>query len=605
MKAPISWLKDFVEINETPKKLAEIFTLLGAEVENIDGDTLSLEITPNRSDWLSICGLARELAAYWGKKVVKPEISKLKYSNKSQILDIVFSDKKLFPAYAAVVLENIEIKPSPEYIQERLKKVGIKIHNNIIDTTNYVMMALGLPLHAFDLDDIIGQKMILRESKTGEKLKTLDDQQREPPAGSLVIEDDKRLIDLMGIKGGANSGVKPSTKRVLLQATVDDPKRIRAASKAIGLVSEASYRFERGVDQEMIRPSLEMAVGIILNSCAGKVIEAFDIINCPTPKRVIKIDYERVINLLGTQIDKIKSQVILGRLGFGVDGSKIEVPSWRLHDIFFEEDLIEEIARHYGYNRLKRKIIDKKRAVYYDDTVEKFLVNAGFTQALTYSFLSKKEVADGAISLIKPLSPETAFLRTSLVPGLIKTAARNAWSKEIKIFETGNIFTPEERKYIALASTGELPNNLPNQKITPDQRLAKLNKLRRSLNITQIPYSQFLKNVSIITASYKHKKISYRPISQFPPAARDIAFIVSTASVNDKMTQAIKDADERLVIVELFDEFTSEKFGRNKKSLCYHLVFDDRTRTLNNGEVARIMDKINKMLQNNFGAKIR
>src|SRR3989344_2884865 len=243
MKAPLSWLKEYVEITLKPEALAEKLTEVGLgveKIEKVDGDTIfELEITPNRPDCLSIVGIAREIAAIENKKIKLPK-AKLTIPKKTTLPIKLKSDYKLFHRWTGITIADVTIKPSPAWMQERLKKVGLRPINNLVDITNYVMFELGLPLHAFDYDQIKGQLMVVEEAKGGEKFTTVDDKTYSLPHGAIIIKDAERIIDLAGIKGGLNSGITQKTKNVFIHMTIDDPIHIRRASQTLALRSDAS-----------------------------------------------------------------------------------------------------------------------------------------------------------------------------------------------------------------------------------------------------------------------------------------------------------------------------------------------------------------------------
>lgn len=638
MKLPISWLSEFIDFDLSKEKLADIFTSLGHQVEGIDDEVLDLEITPNRSDCLSVLGLARELSVKTNIpfKIPKQKISDTETPEK---IDIKIEDFELCPRFCARIISIAKIGPSPDFIQKRLKQMGIRPINNVVDITNYVMLERGQPLHAFDYDKIMGQKMTVRQAKDGEKLTTLDGQTYNLDRNSIVIEDGERLIDLAGIMGGENSAVSDKTSKIVIQAAIFNPVLIRRTSKKLSLQTEASYRYERGVDFEGTISALDCAAQLIEKYAGGKVRKLIDIKKL-LPGKIIDFSPQKISKLLGTEIPSDTMIDILKRLGLTIkrknDFYQTKIPSWRLSDLKNWQDLAEEIARIYGYEKLRvaeiPKVPSTSKISNHDNIVyiKSLLNNLGFTEVYTYSYLSQKDLeyttrkTDNLWEIQNPISEEQKYLRPTLYPGLLKVFQKNPWNKGILIFEIGQVFpSKNESLKIELGLGGSLQNQnvikealnkisneiggrLETKIFKPDTQILSKFKIRRPAVFYTISLSEIVEKIhpsSLVEIELSENK--YRPISKFPPVLRDISIIVNSNIKISALVKEIKKLDNLVWEVELFDKFKSEKFGKDKISLAFHIFYQSFKKTLNDGEIEPIHEKITNLLTKDFGAQLR
>src|SRR3990167_2817560 len=350
MLIPISWLKDFVEIKLPLKDLMWKMTEAGLTCESykkIGSETiLDVEITANRPDWMSIIGVAREVAAIQGLKLKKGKEINLPKKSANFPLDLV-PNFNLFERWTGIVIKEVKIKPSPKWIQERIKLMGHSPINNVIDITNYVMYELGIPMHAFDYDDIFGQIMTPELAKGGEDFTSVDNLNYKLPKDAIIIRDAERIIDLAGIKGGLNSGIKDTTKNIFLHVTINNPVLVRRASQALGLRSEASAIYERGPDKGGVMDSIKRAVSLVLESAGGEIAsELIDLKKHDYRSWNLEVSFEKIEKVLGIKIPETEIVKILNRIGLSAKKTKAGVscviPTYRA-DIKIEEDLIEEI----------------------------------------------------------------------------------------------------------------------------------------------------------------------------------------------------------------------------------------------------------------------
>jgi len=442
---------------------------LGDPISKYYGEiVMELDITPNRVDCLSITGIARDLSARIDKefkfKYTNNHPNSKRYKNNIQILD-----ENICSRYTGVIIDNISIAESPDWLKRRLISIGERPINNLVDITNYVMFEIGQPLHAFDLDKINEEKIYVRNSKKGEEIKTLDGNKRILDSHSIVIADNKSAIGLAGIMGGKNSEIDIKTNSIFLESANFNPSIIRNTSKLLSLQTEASIRFERNLNPELTIYGLSRALDLILEICGGKTRSGIlDNYNNKVIRKTIILDKKRLCKILGLEIDNEIISKTLNSLNFSYDFDKlkdiwkVETPFWR-SDITLPEDLYEEIARIVGYDSIPLKFIsgeipkwEPNKLFEYKNTLTDLLVGSGMYETISYSAISEEMLGilpdyvnnRKNISITNPISNEHAYLRKSLIPSIIMTASRNTnnWKKPIRIFETGNVFFQSDQK---------------------------------------------------------------------------------------------------------------------------------------------------------------
>ncbi|HLO10928.1 MAG TPA: phenylalanine--tRNA ligase subunit beta [Pseudoneobacillus sp.] len=479
-----------IEGKLTPKEYAEGIFVFPADAQvgtdamsllNRDDQVLELSLTPNRSDALSMLGVAYEVAAILGKEVKLPETSVTAGQEKaSDYISISVKAKEDNPLYVGKVIKNVKIGPSPLWMQTRLMAAGIRPHNNVVDITNYILLEYGQPLHAFDYDRLGSKEIVVRLANEGEVIETLDDVKRTLASDELVITNGEVPVALAGVMGGANSEVTSDTTTVLLESAYFKGATIRKASKTHGLRSEASARFEKGVDPNRVRAAAERAAALMEQYANGEVLDgSVEVDYLDIQSAVVTTSIEKINRVIGTNLDVKTVEEIFARLKFEVqtdnDVLKVTVPT-RRGDITIEEDLIEEVARLYGYDHLPSTLpigeatpgglteYQLKRRI-----VRRYLEGTGLFQAVTYSLTSEDKVSQYAletsepIRLAMPMSEERSLLRLSIVPGLLEVLKYNAarQNESTGIYETGAVFLgngqdeqPEEREHLAVAVTG-------------------------------------------------------------------------------------------------------------------------------------------------------
>ncbi|WP_427071224.1 phenylalanine--tRNA ligase subunit beta [Lysinibacillus fusiformis] len=443
---------------------------------------LELGLTPNRSDALSMLGVAYEVGAILSEEVKYPDISYQAASEKAEdLLKLRVEDMQANPMYVAKVVKNVKIGESPMWLQNRLMAAGVRPHNNVVDVTNYVLMEYGQPLHAFDYDSLATGEIVVRKATEGEKITTLDDQERTLKASDLVITNGKEPVAIAGVMGGANSEVTDSTTTVVIESAYFDDLTVRQTSRHLGLRSDASARFEKGVDPNRVLPAAERAATLLAALAGGEVLEGTCVVDDldKTPARVV-VSPDFINERLGMKIALEDMLSILERLKFGVEAANglliIDAPT-RRQDIKIEEDIVEEIARLYGYDEIPTTLPEGATQVgsltaYQANrrVVRNYMESAGLYQAVTYSLtsdvLSQRFAlkAEPVTRLLMPMSEERSTLRQSLVPHLIEAAAYNVarQADSVALYEIGSVFLgqseegqPFEEEHLAVVLTGK------------------------------------------------------------------------------------------------------------------------------------------------------
>lgn len=677
IRVPVSWLREYLKTDVAAKTIAGYLTTSGPLVERIekDGEDLifDIEVTTNRPDAFSIYGLAREAHAILVSNGQKSQLlppkglkTNLRPDTSHQLpIDVVIRDKNLCPRFTAIVIDNVKIKPSPAIIRNRLEKSAVRAINNIVDIANYIMLELGQPMHTFDYDKIKGSKMVLRESTEGERIKTIDGQPRKLPTGTIVIEDAERLIDLCGIMGGENSAVSSRTKRVLMFAQSYNPTKIRKTTKALVFRTEAAARFEKGIDLEGILPALSRSIYLAKQTTGAKIAsELVDIYPNPQKPQPITLSIEKLNNYLGVKIPAQKAQSILISLGFKTVSSAQIItatpPSWRTQDMEIEEDLIEEVARIYGYHKLPSKLPEGQTPQAEESNLtavielKKAFKYLGLTEVLTYSIISKKFLnlsgvdEKDAVELANPLTEEWQFMRPTLLVSLADVIAKNQNQRPvIRIFEIAKAYEkapsdkalPKQDLKLAIALW---PADWRDIKGIVDtlfeilKRNPKFQKFKQSSPLSEEVQSAWVeigdKNVGLLgifkrevadylqiegqvavcelnlTEIYKTPPVprSWQPIAKYPPIIEDISAIFDEKTPAAQVVAGVKKIGEPLVNqVEIIDIYRSPKLGKNKKSITLRLTYQKPTETPTQEEVTRFKNIIIRELERLFKAQVR
>jgi phenylalanyl-tRNA synthetase beta chain len=467
MKYSLNWIKDFCDVTLSLEELSYRLLMLGFEVEGVDevaGDTvLSVEVTPNRADCLSMRGFAREVAVACGTGLKPHELTLAEESGDPGV-EVVIEDPELCPRYMARTVTGVKNGPCPDWMGVRLEAIGLRPIDVLVDATNYVQLEVGQPLHAFDRAKVRGDKIIVRRAVAGEKMLLLDETELSLSPDDLVIADVEGPIALAGVMGGAGSEVGPDTTDIIIECAYFDPKAIRRTSKRYGVETESSYRFERGVDPAGIPYAADRAAELMAEYAAGTVIApAIDVGQTDWPMPTVELRPSRANMLIGCELSAGETGGILERVYMTVeekdtDTLAVTPPTFR-RDIEREVDLIEEVARAYGYDRVEPRLpagelprpgqLAKEEV---EDRFREMMVRAGFFEVYTNSFVSEESAAAGggsedATAVVNPISAVHTHLRRVIWPQLVEVAEYNGRQGEagVMLFELGTVFEPVKK----------------------------------------------------------------------------------------------------------------------------------------------------------------
>jgi phenylalanyl-tRNA synthetase beta chain len=476
------WLQDYVETRLSPDELRERLTMVGLAIDAVEQHesdaVLDVEVPSNRPDCLSHVGIAREVAVIERQQLRLPEVKSFRAAGRAaDVTAVEISDPDLCPRYTARLVRGVQIGPSPDWLVKRLETIGQRPINNVADITNYVLHELGQPLHAFDFQKLAGPRIIVRRAAAGEKLKTLDGVERTLTKDMLVIADAERPVALAGIMGGEESEISAATTDVLIESAYFEPNSVRRTARQLGMDTEASRRFERGADIDGVLRAQERCVQLICEIAGGIASEdSLDVYPTPFVPRVLTLRPERVGELTSVSVERAEILRILSDLGFELvndssDKLTFKVPSWRV-DVEQEEDLVEEVARHTGYDKIGSELPPSSASGEYQpsELKQRLLRRAmnafGFDEAINFSFAPKQN--EGQPELKNPIIEEAAFMRAQLLPGLLGSLRHNLnhGIRDVRLFEIGRVFeaNPSRERMVR--------NVLDHRKDLPEERLA-------------------------------------------------------------------------------------------------------------------------------------
>jgi phenylalanyl-tRNA synthetase beta chain len=485
MKISLDWIREYVAVDLPRQELVDRLTMAGwvpETVEEKDGDLiLDLETYANRPDSLGHLGVAREIGAMLGQPLLERDwpVAELEETT-AEIADVQITAEALCPRYCGLVVRGVPVGPSPEWMRRRLEAMGLKPINNVVDVSNYVLFATAQPIHTFDFGRIGGGRIVVRKAKRGETLVDLDGRTLALTADMLVIADESRPVALAGVIGGQASGITASTRDVFIESANFDPVSIRKTAKKLGLSTDASYRFERGADIGFAPQAVRMAASLLTQMGGRASRGVIDRYPRPLKPRTVRLRLRRVAELLGVDVPEAFVADLLARLGFRADTShrsawRVEVPTFRV-DVSREADLVEEIARFYGYDRIPSVVtpvdsfdatVDRKRMRL--ARLRRTLLGQGLDEVINWSFADpEREAGAGSgrtpIPIQNPISNRASIMRTTLLPGLLENAAwnLNRGLEGVHVFETGRVYYWEEEKHredlhLGLLATGLRP----------------------------------------------------------------------------------------------------------------------------------------------------
>ena len=682
MKVLLSWLREFVDVPGTAAEIAATMSVRGLAVESVDavGDdfVLDFETFANRPDTMSVIGIAREVATAYGLQVRRPAVGaqtlglvSLKAVEKSEI-DVVIDSPELCPRYSGAVAD-VTVGPSPAWVQQRLTACGVRPISNIVDITNYVLLELGQPMHAFDLTRLGGARIRVRTARAGETLKTLDGQTRELTPDMLVIADAERAVAVAGVMGGADSEVAAGTTTIVFESAYFNPLSVRRTSKKLGLKTEASMRFERGTDPRLPITAMERACALLEAIGAGKTRGTVVDRN---PKRaeptVLRLHRARIAGLIGADIPDADARRILESLGFALKeapgGWDVTVPTRRV-DILREVDLIEEVARHFGFDNVPLTFPALASQAPVSDPriararqLRSAMTAHGFSEAVTFGFIAEPAAAPFAaagdlVPITNPLSETFAVLRPSALPGIIDSVAHNRRreQRDVRLFEIGAGFSRSngERRAIACAWTGaastehwsggsrdvdffdmkgvvericaalrlDVTTTVHQESwLTPGRSAAVINNGTRIGVVGQltpalaerhgIPAGDavYVAEIDLDTAERLAPRGEARveALPRFPSVTRDISILVDDTLPSAQVRATVQGAaPATLARVREFDRYQGKGVPEGKVSLSLRLTFRSPDRTLTDAEVQAAMDAILASLKSRHDAAQR
>ena len=638
-----------------------------AHILGLDDSIVEFEITPNRPDCLSVIGLAREASATFKRplKLHEPEPHGCGGSI-AEIVDIDIEDGDLCPRYTARMVKNVKIAPSPRWMRERLRNSGVRPINNIVDITNYVMLEYGQPMHAFDFSCVEGRHIIVRTAHEGETIQTLDGNERKLTPSMLCICDEHKPVCVAGVMGGANSEIVGDTAMVLFESANFNGVSVRRTASALGMRTDASSRYEKGLDMMNTIKAVERACELVELLGCGEVVDGvMDVVAKEKAPTVVKLEPDKINALLGTELSEDLMREILVSLGFILNGDDIYVPSWR-GDVEHYSDIAEEVARFYGYNKIPCTLMrgETTRGGFseqqrFDRAIGGAVRALGYDEIITYSFISptyydkirmpKDSPLRKSMKILNPLGEDTSIMRTTILPSMLEIIARNFSyrNKSARLYELGKIYLPredglaDEPKYLSLGAYGDGVDFFSFK--------GSVETLLRELRITNVKFEACTDNASyhpgrcacvyagetllgvfgqihplvaanygvdseIYTAELSFEAMYemrdgipvYQPLPKFPAVTRDIAVVCDEAVTVGALEESIRRGAKGLLKeVSLFDIYRGPGVADGKKSVAFNLVLRADDRSLTGDEADEDVQSILAALSADHGAVLR
>lgn len=643
-----SWIKDYLKTDVKPKDFAEKLSLTSVSIERIEkfGNdyVYDIEITTNRPDLASAVGIAREASAvlpqfgikasFTPSTITKPKTPKEKVELK------IKNDHKLVNRLCTVVMD-VKIGESPKYIKDRLEASGIRSHNNLIDITNYIMRGLGHPTHVMDYDRVNSKVLTIKEAKKGDKITTLDEKEIELPGGDIIaVDENDQIIDLLGVMGLNNSVVTNDTKRILFFVNNNEPHHVRRTSMNTAIRTEAAVLNEKGIDPELTGDAFYYGIKLFEELANGKIVsEIIDLYPNKYKETKVSVTEEKINSVIGVKIPLKKSAEILEKLGFKIQISANQiiatVPSFRSLDITIPEDLVEEIARVYGYHNIPSILPPvtvgeltrrENDPFFWEKKAKEALKYWGYTEIYTYSMVGENmidEALDNAVKIKNPLTEDMAYMRLSLVPRMLQVVNENKNRESLLLFEIANVYRKNEKS---------LPSEIRNLGIIIKKPKASyyeakglLEQLTTDLGIKKISFKsvdktnreievkiggQILGEIEIVDEnlidielnfekliSHATLKKTFTPLAKYPPIIEDISFIISEDIPTESIIEVIEKQDSLIREVTMLDRY--------ENSRTFHILYQDKSKNLTQLDVTEIREKIIKAVIKIFQAKVK
>ncbi len=670
MKVSLDWLRQYCPADLPRKSLLEKFSMIGLNVEDTvesGGDLIiELEVTSNRGDCLSHIGVSRELSAATGIPLQLPPLEyKADRQNAADVASVEVLDGELCPRYTARIIRDVTITESPDWLKKRIESIGLRPVNNVVDITNFVLMECGQPLHAFDLDKLKEKRIVVRRARKGEIIVAIDGTKCELNEEMLIIADAFRPVAIAGVMGGLDTEVSASTRNILLESADFDAVNVRRTARALGLESDSSLRFGRGVAWDGVDWASRRAAALMAEIAGGKILDG--VIDVQMKEHVpakVRMRFARIPVILGVDVPSDEAVGILESLGFEVveranEWVEVTVPSHRSRDVSREIDLIEEVARHFGYDKLDIEkpiavtVTQPRKRDTVEDIIKSALVTKGYCETLTIPFTGNSPIAaasmwDAAepLTLRNPVNREQALMRRSMLPSLLSTAAynENRGASDLRLFEISKIFLPsggeelpEEKEVLALLAEQDFaelkggvetilqrlrvegarfePAQHPGLDEGPtadifcgERKLGVIGMisrdavdfydLRRKYCFAELDF------LALVEAAFDRPQFS--PLPRFPAVERDLAIIIDEDVKWRDVKEAVFAADAAsLRSVEFIDLYRGRQLPAGKKSFAFRLVYRSDEETLTGDNVAAAQKKVLKHLEKKVGAKLR
>jgi phenylalanyl-tRNA synthetase beta chain len=634
-----------------------------------DDHVVEYEITPNRPDCLSVIGLAREASVTFHQPLSlhTPVVKGTDGTSIMDDLDVEIEEPELCPRYTARMVKNVKIAPSPKWMRERLRASGVRPINNIVDITNYVMLEYGQPMHAFDFSCVEGGQLIIRRAREGEVIQTLDGNDRKLTTNMLCICDVNKPVCVAGVMGGANSEILGDTAAVVFESANFNGVSVRRTATALGMRTEASGRYEKGLDPMNTYLGVQRACELVELLGCGEVVDGIiDVIAADQNPVTLPLEPEKINHLLGTDIPKEDMVDILLRLGFTMDGDTIIVPSWR-SDVEHYSDIAEEVARFYGYNNLPTTLMrgDTTRGgLSARQKAEKQAADLcrsmGYSEIMTYSFISpsfydkirlgEEDQQRKSIRILNPLGEDTSIMRTTAIPSMLEIMVRNYNynNKAVRLFELARIYLPQEgtamaneQQRLVLGAYGNGMNFFQLkgavETLLDSFKIANVTFRAKKDNATFHPgrcaevlidgqvagvlgelHPLTAKNYGVEERLYvaqldfeqmyaaQHPEIVYKPLPKFPAVSRDIAVVCDCEIPVADLRASIEKASKGLIQeIALFDIYTGTPIPEGKKSVAFSLKLRHEDRTLTDTEADEEIQLVLAQLKADFNAVLR
>jgi phenylalanyl-tRNA synthetase beta chain len=675
---PYKWIKEYLKTDLDVEEFAKGMSLGGPSIEKwhydekLEDHILHIEVTTNRVDMASIVGIAREGRAILSLQGTgkKPELS---YSRSSTLpLEVEVLEKEKCPRYQAVVIQNVEVKESPEWLKKRLEACEINSINNLVDITNYVLLEYGKPTHVFDYEQISGSKITVRKAHAGENFTALSGSEHKLNESNLVIADTEKVLALAGVIGGKNSAVNKNTKHIVIESANFEPTSTRKTAREMNLQTDASSLFEKGLNSQSTESAIERVIELVLELAGGEVVsEVIDVTASEFKPNIINFNPLLVKRILGVELSNTEIIETLNRLEFKCTEEsgiiRIEVPYFRTEDIVLDYDIVEEVARIYGYDKIPSilpqgeiPVVSLPQNLIWEQKIKEMLAGIGLNEAFSYSMISDKHLKiagvnpEQTLELLNPLTSDFVYMKIELASEMILTAANNEdYVEKLKLFELNQVFIPDQNNRLPLEQ-----NNLVIviNSSTSDKAFYELKGIweyilksigidLRSMEYLENNTSKIYKkgasaqiktqdlilgeigvvsdHARNISGIKKHTAIleinfdkffdiiqktvkSYEPIPKYPAVQRDFAFVLDRKILwKDINRVVVQSSGELYKDSQLFDTYEGTGIPEGKKSIAFRLTLQSSEKTLTEEEISSVVENVTKSVAEKFAAEIR